>query len=186
MGNAGASSHRGYAFGPSVAQAEKLDGLLIEFKDWFVAINGFGEYLKTFFTHYNVYFAEHTEEHSLLYTQLHKEFSHQLENSIDQWLVAKGILQEDFGDMLSMAQKRGDAQSDQIVGVLLGMLEYQLWIENIFKLSQTTIGATREEAVAAADAASSIGGDAHHAAGYTSALGGDARHAADYTNGYAS
>eukprot|EP00930_Biecheleria_cincta_P058771 TRINITY_DN4456_c0_g1_i1.p1 TRINITY_DN4456_c0_g1~~TRINITY_DN4456_c0_g1_i1.p1 ORF type:complete len:109 (+),score=26.07 TRINITY_DN4456_c0_g1_i1:142-468(+) len=79
-----------------------------------------------------------SEEHKLTYTQLHKEFSRSLEESIDRWLHSKGITEDAFGEMMQLARRRGDAQSDEIVGVLLGMLDYQLWIVSIFALKHSS------------------------------------------------
>mmetsp|Transcript_19048 Transcript_19048/g.44784 ORF Transcript_19048/g.44784 Transcript_19048/m.44784 type:complete len:209 (-) Transcript_19048:129-755(-) len=129
--------HGGYSAKATVAQSDKLNTLLPDFKRWFASINGFGDYLRTFFTHYQNYFDAYAEEHALIYTQVHKEFSANLEQSIDQWLHAKGLSEQDFGEMLQLAQERGDAKSDEIVAVLLGMLDYQLWIRSIFDLKRS-------------------------------------------------
>mmetsp|Transcript_16735 Transcript_16735/g.36712 ORF Transcript_16735/g.36712 Transcript_16735/m.36712 type:complete len:182 (+) Transcript_16735:82-627(+) len=131
-------AHGGYSETPTVPQAAKLDGLMADFKAWFSSMAGFGEYLRTFYSHYEEAFAAHVEEHSLLYTQLHQEFSRNLEQCIDQWLAARGISEDDFGDMMRLARSRGDEQSDSIIGVLLGMLDYHLWIRSIFALRQSS------------------------------------------------
>jgi len=130
-------NHGGYNAGPSVAFAAKLDAMMAEFKQWFVSLAGFGDYLRTFFAQYEAYFNEYASEHALAYTQLHKDFSAKLEGAIDQWLQAKGVTEDDFGEMLRLARQRGDAQSDEIIGVLLGLLDYELWIAHIFALKRS-------------------------------------------------
>merc|ERR1740122_498562 len=40
--------------------------------------------------------------------------------------------------MLHLAKERGDAKSDDIVGVLIGMMDYQQWISSIFTLKQNS------------------------------------------------
>eukprot|EP00933_Yihiella_yeosuensis_P061944 TRINITY_DN64826_c0_g1_i1.p1 TRINITY_DN64826_c0_g1~~TRINITY_DN64826_c0_g1_i1.p1 ORF type:complete len:223 (-),score=46.79 TRINITY_DN64826_c0_g1_i1:124-792(-) len=132
--------HGGYVAGPTVVEGQKLDNLLPEFKSWFASIDGFGEYLRSYFEHYHDYFDEDVttkEEHRLVYSQLHKEFSTNLEQSIGEWLKQLGLSEDDFGVMMQLASKRGDLMSDEIVGVLLGMLDYQLWIMNIFALRRS-------------------------------------------------
>eukprot|EP00746_Dinoflagellata_sp_MGD_P007672 gnl/MRDRNA2_/MRDRNA2_115230_c0_seq1.p1 gnl/MRDRNA2_/MRDRNA2_115230_c0~~gnl/MRDRNA2_/MRDRNA2_115230_c0_seq1.p1 ORF type:complete len:223 (-),score=45.43 gnl/MRDRNA2_/MRDRNA2_115230_c0_seq1:80-748(-) len=135
--SSGGSAHGGFAAGPSVPQSIRLDGLLLDFKKWFASIDGFGMYLQEFYTQYDGYFDDTVEEHSHMYKTLHKEFSSNLEASIDTWLNTNGLSESDFGDMLNLARSRGDHKSDEIVGVLLGMMEYQLWIESIFTLKRT-------------------------------------------------
>lgn len=124
----------GYTAGLTVAQGEKLDKFLIDFKQWFASVGGFGNYLRRFFTDYQAYFSEFAEEHSLVYTQLHKEFCQNLEDAVDAWLRLRGLSEDDFGDMLRQAERRGDSQSDEMLGVLLGLLDYQPWIHSIFAL----------------------------------------------------
>ncbi|CAE8638580.1 unnamed protein product, partial [Polarella glacialis] len=131
--------HGGFASGPTVVQAEKYNTLLPDFKNWFEAIDGFGEYLRTFFEHYSGYFEVYSEEHALVYTQLHKEFSTSLELSIVQWIAQLGLTEDDFGLMLREAIRRGDDRSDEIVGVLAGMLDYQLWVVKIFALKRAAL-----------------------------------------------
>eukprot|EP00927_Polykrikos_kofoidii_P078013 TRINITY_DN74893_c0_g1_i1.p1 TRINITY_DN74893_c0_g1~~TRINITY_DN74893_c0_g1_i1.p1 ORF type:complete len:169 (-),score=24.68 TRINITY_DN74893_c0_g1_i1:132-638(-) len=126
--------HAGYVEGVTVPQSAKLDALMQEFKDWFTSVSGFGEYLKGYYTHYAAYFDDYVEEHSLTYTHLHTEFSDSLSASIQQWLHSQGISEDDFGDMLCLARARGDDKSDEIVGTLLGMLDYTMWFQHIFKL----------------------------------------------------
>lgn len=132
------ATHGGYSAGPTVVQASRLDTIMPKFKEWFVSMDGFGEYLRNFYTTYGGYFDSHAEEHSLVYTQLHKEFSTKLDQSIVDWLHAEGLSEDDFGDMLRLARDRGDQKSNEIVAVLLGMLDYQLWIENIFRLKHNS------------------------------------------------
>uniref|UniRef100_A0A7S1S848 BART domain-containing protein n=1 Tax=Alexandrium catenella TaxID=2925 RepID=A0A7S1S848_ALECA len=131
--------HGGFPATATLPQGDRLNTLLPEFKAWFAAVNGFGEYLRNFFAHYQNYFDAYAEEHSLVYTQLHKEFSANLEQSIDQWLHIKGLSEDDFGEMMQLAKARGDGNSDQIVGTLLGMLDYQLWITSIFALKHDSL-----------------------------------------------
>ena len=40
--------------------------------------------------------------------------------------------------MLTTARNRKDKKADEIVGVLLGMMDYQLWIDNIFDLKRNS------------------------------------------------
>ena len=37
-----------------------------------------------------------------------------------------------------VARSRKDKKADEIVGVLLGMMDYQLWIDNIFDLKRNS------------------------------------------------
>ena len=37
-----------------------------------------------------------------------------------------------------IARNRKDKKADEIVGVLLGMMDYQLWIDNIFDLKRNS------------------------------------------------
>eukprot|EP00440_Ansanella_granifera_P014258 gb/GFBE01015497.1/.p1 GENE.gb/GFBE01015497.1/~~gb/GFBE01015497.1/.p1 ORF type:complete len:185 (+),score=44.92 gb/GFBE01015497.1/:1-555(+) len=129
--------HGGFAEGLTVVENDRLICLLPEFKQWFADIDGFGTYLRSYFEHYDSYFDLYAEEHALIYSKLHKEFSLSLEESIDQWLSSKGLTEDAFGDMMQQACRRGDHKSDEIVGVLLGMLDYQLWIANIFELKRS-------------------------------------------------
>mmetsp|Transcript_151796 Transcript_151796/g.487087 ORF Transcript_151796/g.487087 Transcript_151796/m.487087 type:complete len:173 (+) Transcript_151796:268-786(+) len=100
------------------------------------------------------YFDCYSEEHALVYTQLHREFSSQLEQAIDGWLKTHDLCEDDLGSMLEQARLRGDGEGDAAVGALLGMLDYQPWIGNIFVLKRLS-----DEAFAAA-AASSPGTEA--------------------------
>mmetsp|Transcript_75642 Transcript_75642/g.210124 ORF Transcript_75642/g.210124 Transcript_75642/m.210124 type:complete len:212 (-) Transcript_75642:194-829(-) len=129
-----ASASRGHPIGPTVTDSNKQDALIEEFKSWFVAYDGFGPYLETFFQQHGAVFDEFSEEHLLVYTQLHIEFSDSLERAIADWRCSRGLADTDFGDMLSRASARGDMKSDEVIGVLLGMLDYELWIKHIFAL----------------------------------------------------
>merc|ERR1719217_2066643 len=81
----------------------------------------------------------YNEEHSLVYTKIHKEFVANLEQCIDQWLYAKGLSEEDFGVMLGFARQKGDAASDEIVDTILGMVDYRPWITKIFDMRRRLI-----------------------------------------------
>mmetsp|Transcript_111766 Transcript_111766/g.216543 ORF Transcript_111766/g.216543 Transcript_111766/m.216543 type:complete len:221 (-) Transcript_111766:122-784(-) len=133
----GHACHGGYSKAPSVPEADRLNLLLVEFKSWFASMDGFGAYLTGFFHAYQAYFDEYVNEHKLLYTQLHKEFSDNLETSIDSWLHANGLTEDDFGEMLQLARTRSDQKSDEIFGVLFAMLDYQSWITQISALKQS-------------------------------------------------
>eukprot|EP00929_Paragymnodinium_shiwhaense_P021818 TRINITY_DN14121_c0_g1_i1.p1 TRINITY_DN14121_c0_g1~~TRINITY_DN14121_c0_g1_i1.p1 ORF type:complete len:184 (-),score=40.18 TRINITY_DN14121_c0_g1_i1:317-868(-) len=140
-GRASASAHGGFAPGPSVAQSAKLDALLPEFKAWFESVAGFGDYLKTFYEHYASYLDSYHDEHSLMYTQIHKEFVANLEQCIDQWLHSKGLSEDDFGEMLGIARARGDVSSSQIIDKIFSMVEYQQWFAQIFDLRRSLLEA---------------------------------------------
>merc|ERR1712066_222158 len=99
-------------------------------------MNGFGDYLRKFFGEYEAYFNGYVEEHALMYTQLHRQFSENLQLYIDGWLHAKGLSEEDFGSALSAACSQSDDQSDEIIGILIGMLDYERWIGSIFDLKR--------------------------------------------------
>eukprot|EP00429_Kryptoperidinium_foliaceum_P066352 CAMPEP_0176075408 /NCGR_PEP_ID=MMETSP0120_2-20121206/37690_1 /TAXON_ID=160619 /ORGANISM="Kryptoperidinium foliaceum, Strain CCMP 1326" /LENGTH=202 /DNA_ID=CAMNT_0017409113 /DNA_START=166 /DNA_END=774 /DNA_ORIENTATION=+ len=113
--------------------------LLPGFKTWFSALAGFGDYLQSFFASYRGYFDCYAEEHALVYTQLHKEFSSKLEESIDTWLKLNNLGEEEFGEMLRQASLRNDGDGDMIIGTLLGLLDYEPWIGSIFALKQMAL-----------------------------------------------
>lgn len=116
-----------------------IDPQMEEFKSWFVASDGFGPYIQSFFEQYEQYFNEYEETHALVYTEIHKEFSTNLEVAVDGWREAHGVTEERFLEMLETAQKRRDRKTDEIVGVLLGMMDYQEWISNIFFLKKSAL-----------------------------------------------
>jgi len=84
------------------------------------------------------YFDDYDETHALMYTQLHKEFSASLEAAINEWLAYKGLSEEHLEAMLAYAQQSGDKKTDEIIGVLLGMMDYEQWIANIFDLKRNS------------------------------------------------
>jgi hypothetical protein len=102
-----------------------------EFRCWFAAKKGFGTDLTYFYTQYRGYFNEYDESHQLIYTELHKQFSANLEIRIHEWLSTKGLGEEHFETMLKEVEAE---QADEIVGVLLGLLDYERWIVAIFSL----------------------------------------------------
>lgn len=131
--------HGGFVDGVTVPQSERYNALLPGFKAWFSALNGFGDYLRSFFGSYGGYFDCYSEEHALVYTNLHKEFTGHLEEAIDSWLKVHDLGEEDFGEMLRQASLRGDAEGDFVVGTLLGLLDYEPWIGSIFALKRMAL-----------------------------------------------
>mmetsp|Transcript_6425 Transcript_6425/g.13173 ORF Transcript_6425/g.13173 Transcript_6425/m.13173 type:complete len:270 (+) Transcript_6425:61-870(+) len=109
---------------------------LEEFKAWYTAVDGFGEYLKHFLAHYGHFFREHQETHAFVYTKLHREFSWNLEAAVNAWLASKGLTEEHLAAMLEYAQSQGDQHTHGIVDAMLTMMEYQSWIKYILDLKQ--------------------------------------------------
>jgi hypothetical protein len=103
-----------------------------EFRCWFAAKKGFGADLTYFYTQYRGYFNEYDASHLLIYTDLHKQFSANLEMRIHEWLASKGMTEAHFEEMLQ--EVAADPAADEILNVLLGMLDYERWIRAIFDL----------------------------------------------------
>lgn len=109
--------------------------LLEDFKTWFASHDGFGNYLLTFYQHYDQYVNVYEETHALVYTEMHREFSTELERALHSWLETRGMSEEHLEAMLRAAQ--ADAHTDVIVDVLIGMMDYQEWIQAIFALKKS-------------------------------------------------
>eukprot|EP00929_Paragymnodinium_shiwhaense_P069947 TRINITY_DN35357_c0_g1_i1.p1 TRINITY_DN35357_c0_g1~~TRINITY_DN35357_c0_g1_i1.p1 ORF type:complete len:240 (-),score=58.06 TRINITY_DN35357_c0_g1_i1:213-932(-) len=107
---------------------------LLEFKAWYVSVDGFGQYLQYFLGHYGDFFREAQETHAFVYTKLHKEFSSNLESAVNAWLASKGLSEEHLTSILECGQ--GNAETDGIVTALLAMMEYHTWIQYIFALKK--------------------------------------------------
>merc|ERR1719238_258376 len=88
-----------------------------DFRCWFAAKKGFGNDLAYFYSHL------------LIYTDLHKQFSANLELRIHEWIASRGLSEDQFEAILMQVEAE---QADEIVGVLLGMLDYERWIVAIF------------------------------------------------------
>eukprot|EP00931_Biecheleriopsis_adriatica_P115496 TRINITY_DN91287_c0_g1_i1.p1 TRINITY_DN91287_c0_g1~~TRINITY_DN91287_c0_g1_i1.p1 ORF type:complete len:178 (-),score=49.59 TRINITY_DN91287_c0_g1_i1:10-543(-) len=143
----------GFAASLTVAENDRLTTLLPSFKQWFADVEGFGGHLRSYFDQHADYFDLYAEEHALVYTELHDEFRRSLEESVDSWLRSQGLTEEAFGEMMQQALYRGDHESDEIVAVLLGMIDYQLWIASIFDLKRNAqvaalLAVSSEEAAA--------------------------------------
>lgn len=131
---------RGYSAGPSIQEAARLDGLMGEFKIWFTSMRGFGPELERFFAKHEAEFnSENVEEHSHAYFLLYSDFVALVEKTMQNWLQAKGLHEDDFGVMLAQGQRYGDSEMDALTGVLLGLLDYPLWIEHIFALRREVL-----------------------------------------------
>lgn len=130
---------RGYTAGPSLHEAARLDGLMGDFKAWFTSVRGFRPELLRFFADHATEFSEDTEEHSHAYFLLYSEFLARVEKTTQTWLQAKGLHEDDFALMLAQGQRYGESENDAVTGVLLGLLDYPLWIENIFALRREVL-----------------------------------------------
>jgi hypothetical protein len=109
---------------------------LAEFKAWYTANDGFGEYLKHFLAHYWPFFREHQETHAFVYTKLHKEFASNLEAAVNAWLASKGMTEDHLAAMLEYGQELGDQDTMGIVAAMLNLLDYPKWIQYMFSLKQ--------------------------------------------------
>lgn len=114
----------------------ELAPYLEEFKTWFTAVDGFGDYLKHFLAHYGPFFRENQETHCFVYTKLHKEFSRNLESAVEVWLKSKGLTEAHLEAMIEYGDSQGDQHTAGIVQALSQMLEYHTWIEYIFNLKK--------------------------------------------------
>lgn len=149
---------RGYTAGLSLHEAARLDGLMSDFKAWFTSVRGFRPELLRFFADHATEFSEDTEEHSHAYFLLHSEFLARVEKTTQTWLQAKGLHEDDFGVMLAQGQRYGDSEMDSLTGVLLGLLDYPLWIEHIFALRREVLSDADWEADPKAAAAAELAG----------------------------
>eukprot|EP00747_Dinoflagellata_sp_TGD_P169288 gnl/TRDRNA2_/TRDRNA2_197885_c0_seq1.p1 gnl/TRDRNA2_/TRDRNA2_197885_c0~~gnl/TRDRNA2_/TRDRNA2_197885_c0_seq1.p1 ORF type:complete len:265 (+),score=74.13 gnl/TRDRNA2_/TRDRNA2_197885_c0_seq1:130-924(+) len=114
----------------------ELAPYLDEFKTWYTAVDGFGEYLLHFIMNYGGFFKERQETHEFVYTKLHREFSDNLEAAVDVWRTSKGLSEEHMAAMLEYGQQIGDVHTTGIIAALHQMLEYQSWIAYMFSLKQ--------------------------------------------------
>ncbi|CAJ1351809.1 unnamed protein product [Effrenium voratum] len=109
---------------------------------WLMSDEGFGSYLDDFFRKNGAYFDDYQEEHALHYTELHKEFSAQLESEIHGWLSDEGLREESLETILQAGREQAledseEAQDDaDMVDLLLEALDYQKWIQHVFRLKK--------------------------------------------------
>lgn len=120
---------------------ERLKELAERLRTWLLSDEGFGSYLDVFFRENSNYFDDYQEEHALHYTALHKDFAAKLEEEVQGWLTDEGLRNEDLEIILQAARDQ-ETETDEareevdMVDLMLEALDYQKWIEHIFRLKR--------------------------------------------------
>ena len=117
---------------------ERLKELAERLRTWLLSEEGFGSYLDVFFRENSSYFDDYQEEHALHYTALHKDFSERLEEEVQGWLADEGLSNEDLEVILDAARVQDTEAPEEVdmVDLMLEALEYQKWIDHIFRLKR--------------------------------------------------
>mmetsp|Transcript_24850 Transcript_24850/g.78280 ORF Transcript_24850/g.78280 Transcript_24850/m.78280 type:complete len:132 (-) Transcript_24850:320-715(-) len=108
-------------------------------KLWFLSEEGFLESLHQFFRDNGSCFDVYSEEHKLQYTELHKAFAAKFEAEILGWLAQEGLREDQLEAMLRLGRDGGDADVALIADTMLGVMEYDKWIQCVFDLKRKVL-----------------------------------------------